>query len=56
MDCERQLQDTSNSPGSYAGVGDSDPELAAVVEAWPALPEHIKSAIATMVKSSKCAD
>jgi hypothetical protein len=34
-----------NSTGSNA-------ELAAVIEAWPALPEHIKMAILIMVKGA----
>jgi len=37
-------------------LSESDPDLASVVEAWPKLPEHIKSAITTMVESSKGAD
>ena len=37
-------------------VCDWDPELASVVEAWPRLPEHIRSAIIAMVETPKSAD
>jgi hypothetical protein len=29
------------------------PDLAAVVKAWPALPEHIKAAIKALVNTAK---
>jgi hypothetical protein len=31
----------------------SDPELAAVVDAWPSLPAAIKAGIVAMVKATK---
>jgi len=35
-----------------ACAGDaSDPGLAELLKAWPALPEHIKAAVAALVKS-----
>jgi hypothetical protein len=30
----------------------TNPELAAVVEAWPALPEAVRSAVLTLVRAS----
>jgi len=36
-----------------AELGEIAPELAAVVSAWPGLPEPIKVAIVAMVRSTK---
>jgi hypothetical protein len=43
--------DTCQTPPISAPL--ADPDLAAVVDAWPALPEAIKAGILAMVKVAK---
>jgi hypothetical protein len=47
--CDRPLTATQNAP-PYCEVADSN--LAAVVEAWPKLPEAVRTGIAALVKAT----
>jgi hypothetical protein len=38
-------------PSSLAFLLQKYPDLAAIVEAWPTLPEHIKAAVMALIKS-----
>jgi hypothetical protein len=51
-------QGVGNQGGAECGVlgaqiGLLDPELAALVDAWPALPEAIKTGILAMIRGAK---
>ncbi len=39
---------------SLGALGEKAPDLAAVVAAWPALPEHVRATILMLVRSVHC--
>ena len=51
----QSLNDIPKACGALGGARtlQNDPELAAVVNAWPTLPQAVKAGIAAMVKSVK---
>ena len=51
--CDGDSEAPSSSPGSRnRNQADSDPDLAKVTDAWPALPEAIKAGIVAMVRAA----
>ena len=48
----RSLRATAGATGSCQPDVTTGPDLAAVVEAWPDLPEAIKAGIVAMVKAA----
>ena len=53
--------DTSETPGRSAGRSDTtgeggppaDPDLAALIAAWPTLPPHIRAAVQALVATTR---
>ena len=43
---------TARGAAVSAETGPIDPELAAVIEGWPALPEAVRAGIVALVKSA----
>ncbi len=51
--CEPTSSDTSSRPSSGAQINcDSNAELAAVIDAWPYIPDAVKAGIVAMVKAA----
>ena len=56
--CDSSTYDqTGTELGALLGVLESDhPELAAIISAWPYLPEHIRQTIITLIKAADSGD